>query len=526
MKNDVYSHGYFLYNTTSSTLYRNQTDCWFNVSDGSQTTYQLGDYINIEREGNIYNTSILTIAWDVHDYNNATEEDTFDNTSDCFSFPNTPVVNILNVSNITFGAIPAGAYNYTSTLFCINDSNWTNATYNISYQWDGISWRTDFGVAGLNGSVIEPMVDNPHGDPDWSIEWGYMQNVSIFGTYYDIILANDTGYTYQRCVYEPPEDGQCAKKAWLVPTSDGNFSSSNVIGVNIGQNFTTDLYLAAVGPHDGDGITVANFSTLSGFGLSQYPAIGDVPLADGTMSYFTVLDETTLGRNLDMNDSTNVPFYMLTFDSDFNGVQKLTSNLIDDDLEIVEWCYNDQGSETQIDFSGDENYTGMNASWTRENWNGLPSGIYNGNARFGEHYPGLEWEDQPEWQIPFYNNTHMLISKDRWKTNESDNVSIYLKVYDFDQTAIQGANVSVQQVAMAMPFMGFQILPAANYSVDTTYNVTDQYGYALLEISPVQIGQANPGEWAYSEYQVVIRIDAPQGTKTWERWFCVGVCGW
>jgi len=58
-------HGYFFYNSTSGVLYRNTTDCWFDLS-ASQTTYQEGSHINIERDGKIFNATILTIDRDMY----------------------------------------------------------------------------------------------------------------------------------------------------------------------------------------------------------------------------------------------------------------------------------------------------------------------------------------------------------------------------------------------------------------------------------------------------------------------------
>ncbi|MCK4555062.1 MAG: hypothetical protein KAT83_00490, partial [Candidatus Aenigmarchaeota archaeon] len=434
------NHGYFFYNLSSGILYRNETDCWFNVS--TSPTYQEGSHITIEKEGTTFNATILKIDRDMYNEGNP-------------------------------------------------------------------SWRADFGVAGLlNVSEIQPMANNTN-NPQYGLEWGYMQNVSIFGTYYDIILANDT-YTYQRCSLEASPDGQCAKKAWLVPTSIGNFSDPQAIGVKIGENFTDDLYLASVGPNDGDGINVGNFS---GFGLIQPPGIGMIPLADNTASYFAVLNETALGYDLDKNASTNKTFYMLAFDSDFNGEPKLTSNLIDDDLELMQGTLNIEGTETPYDFTGPEN-------GTNERWGGLPTGIYGGCASFGEENNNMTDGQRPSWDIPLFNSTDkMVLRKHSWRINETQPVDILLKIFSFDQTPIPGANLSVTKVAQANWFGFSELEKGTDYSVNTTYNVTDQYGYGLLKVSPVS-------EWTNANYQVVMNIETQQGNETLERWFCVGGCEW
>ena len=337
-----------------------------------------------------------------------------------------------------------------------------------------------------------------------------MQNVSIFGTYYDVILANDT-YNYQRCSLEASPDGQCAKKAWLVPTAIGNFSDPQAIGVIIGENFTDELYLASVGPNDGDGINVGNFS---GFGLIQPPGIGMIPLADNTASYFAVLNETVLGYDLDKNATTNKTFYMLAFDSDFNGEQKLTSNLIDDDLELMQGSLNIEGTETPYDFTGAEN-------GTDERWGGLPTGIYGGHASFGEENSNMTDEQRPSWDVPLFNSTDkMVLRKHAWRINETQPVDLLLKIFSFDQTPIQGANLSVTKVARASWFGFSELAKGTDYSVTTTYNVTDQYGYGLLKVSPATSWETN------ANYQVVMNIETLQGNETLERWFCVGGCEW
>jgi hypothetical protein len=275
------------------------------------------------------------------------------------------------------------------------------------------------------------------------------------------------------------------------------------------------LYLAAIGPNDGDGITVGNFSALTGLGLPQLPAIGGIPLADSTTSYFAVLDEAALNYDLDKNGSISAPFYMLAFDSDFNGKQNLTSALIDDDLELLPWSVRIGEIEIQYDFTQNESYAYGNR--TREQWGNLPSGIWTGNVRFGDDYSNVyNWDEQPSWDVPFYNNTNMIIRKSEWRVNPNKPVDVLLKIYNFNQNPIQGANVSVTKVARSS-WMGFQVLSPSNYTVDKTYNVTDSYGYSFLKITPV-------GTWSSGQYQVLVNIQAPQGTETLERWFCVGGC--
>ncbi len=456
--------------------------------------------------GNI--TPFLRMDWNVpssaYFFYNSTENKLYRNDSGCVFNTSAAQATYQQGSYLTFNT-RGKSYNTTALKLDV-------------YQYAGCGgnncWRADFGIAGISNSTMLPVQNT--GNSQWPYAWGYMQNVSIAGTNYDVLFANDS-YTYQRCIYEGINE--CAKKAFLVQTSSGNFSSSS--GVNVGQNFTPELYLAKVGPWDNDGILAGNFSQLPG---GAKPAIADISFADGTTSYFNALDETVLSMDLDKDGYRNKTFYMLAFDNNFDGVQQLTNNIVDDDLQLVGWTSNVNGSSIDIDFSGNEIYTGLNSSWTREKWEGLPTGVWQGSARFGDDYAGRNWDQQPWWQIPFFNSTTAILSNDKWRASSTDNMSVVLKIYNFDQSAIANANVSVTQVARAT-FSGFQIIPPSGYSVNNAYNRTDAYGYGLLRVSPVQISSAPAGTWPDGNYQVMVNIQAPSGNETYERWFCVGACG-
>jgi len=514
------NNDYFFYNSTSGLLYRNTTSCWFNTI--TTPSYQQGSYFTVSKDGRNYNVSVLAIDFSPYNNNTVPSWVVAINDNDTWNpFPNTNVYSVISVQNVSTGIVlPSDQYQWNSIHFKLTvNSSYSTGVYNITYQYNNNYWRADFGVAGVNSSVILPMVNNPSGDPSWAIEWGYMQNVNMFGSYYDVILANDT-YNYQRCVLEPQQDGQCAKKAWLIPKSIANFSDSSVQGLRPGQNFTSSLYLSSVGPNDGDGITVGNFSSVnSTFGLSQLPMIAGIGMEFPNITRFNVLSESVLNYDLDRDGGKNRTYYMLLFDSDFNGQQNPSHILIDDDLQIVTWGHGD----TPLDLYQNEIYNGANfdgINRTDERWNNLPSGIYNGNACFGQDYnvSNRQWEYQPCWDMPFFNTSHMLLKKSMWRINSDQNVSLLLKVYNFDQTPISGASVGVMQMARSLPLIGFQVLSPSDYTVDTTYNVTDSYGFSLLKISPTTV------TWADGNYQIIANIQSSQGNETLERWFCVGSC--
>ena len=137
-----------------------------------------------------------------------------------------------------------------------------------------------------------------------------------------------------------------------------------------------------------------------------------------------------------------------------------------------------------------------------------------GNAWFGEGYQDLDEQYQPSWQIPFFNNTHIIFQKSTWIVRNSSNVDILLRVYDFDRSPIQNANLSVVKINRAS-HMGFETYN--NYQVDTTYNVTDQSGYGILKLIP-------DSHWDNGNYQVLLKVESEVGVENIERWFCVGMC--
>ncbi|MEM7825213.1 MAG: hypothetical protein QXO27_04545, partial [Candidatus Aenigmatarchaeota archaeon] len=342
---------------------------------------------------------------------------------------------------------------------------------------------------------------------EWGTQWSYLQNLNIFGTNYDVILANHSNVQNPICSSQATD--QCVNSLWIVPSISRNFSlAENLV---VGENFTKDLYLVSVGPNDGNGIIIGNFSLLPNLEEMKGPAFGGFPVADNTPTYLGILNETELNYDLNKDSELNETFYVILFDGDFNYQQSVTNNLVDDDLELMPWIMKIGDEDVAIDYTRGE--TGMN-----ENWGELPRGVWTGSIRFGNenNNKNVKWEYQPYWDIPFVNNTHLLLKKQKWVVDENKPVDIVLKVYDFDQTPISGANISITKISRASP-MGFQTF--SDYQVNTMYNVTNLDGFAILKITP------NSG-WLAGQYQVIVSIQASQGTESVERWFCVGNCGW
>lgn len=350
------------------------------------------------------------------------------------------------------------------------------------------------GLINLNQSLIEPLKlesSGVDGNPSW--RWRIMA-LNISDVDYNVVLANDT-IDYPQCVIWNTEE--CTKKGWF--NVGWNFSSP--IGARIGENFTEELYVAKLGPNPWDGIVIANFSQ-----VSQKPRV-DVRVRDNTTSYFKEFSESSLGIDLNLDGALDQTFYAVTFDAKENSNQTLTDVVSDDDMNITEewWSQNIDGEDYYKDFYNNE--TGMS-----EGRNGLPIGLSNGNIRFGEYNNSLSWEENPEWEILVYNNTDMLIRKNKWEISVAENVTLILKTYNFDQTPIQGANITLTSL-MRMGF-GFHTLNSSDYILENVQNVTDQYGYGIIKLSPVIT-------WSSGEYMANFEVEYEGTTETVDRWFRV-----
>jgi len=503
------NNGFFFYNSTSGVLYRNITGCWFNLS-ASQLTYHKDSSIMINYEDKTYNTTILTIGKDLNKVEPWDVDFDFTEAQPCHNFNNVPVVGVTEVSNSS-GPLPPNVYNWTQTTVCINATEYLGHVYTVFYEWLRTDWRLDFGISGVDPSVIKPMSMNTN--DNWGVQWGYLQNVNIFGTNYDLILANHSDIQNPACYLQPSME-QCVSSLWLVPRINGNFSTPSTKNVTVGRNFTKDLYLASVGPNDGNGIVIGNFSLLPNLGEMKGPAFGGMPIADGTPAYFAILDEASLNYDLDKDSNKDKTFYMILFDSDFNYQSSVTANLVDDDLESLPWILKVNTQNGAADFSIDYTHEENDMN---ETWGNLPKGIWKGNARFGNQIQGVKWEYQPNWDIPFINNTHLILEKQKWEVNQNQPVDVLIKVSNFDQSPIVNANVTITKISRASS-AGFQ--PFSDYQVNTMYNTTNMGGFAILKITP------NSGTWLPGQYQLIINIQTKQGNENVERWFCVGSCGW
>ena len=341
------------------------------------------------------------------------------------------------------------------------------------------------GLMNFNSSIIKPL--RYAESPKWKI-----MALNLSGINYNIVLANSS-LNYPICSVWSVEE--CVKVAWF--DTDGNFS--NAINVSIGQNFTQDLYLASIGPNPWDGITIGNYSG------SIRPGVGIWISEDTNTTYFAIVNESEIGLDLNRDGIKDRTYYILTFDDYLDNNSEMTQNIVDDDYYITENWWSDFNLDNQTYYDFYENETGM-----VEIRNSLPTAIWSSNIMFGN-------EENLNWDIVFYNNTSMLIRKNRDISkgfNTTENVTFILKVYNFDNSPIINANVSVEKI-MRFTYVGGEYLEEGKDYITTTSNQTDNYGYALITISP-------NGTWPEGDYIVKIKIDYLGATEIEKEWFSVG----
>jgi hypothetical protein len=286
---------------------------------------------------------------------------------------------------------------------------------------------------------------------------------------------------------------ECVKAAWFSTT--GNFSGSSLTA--IGQNFTSDLYLAKIGPSPWDGLIIGNFSQISSLDL---PGV-DVRPMDNTPSYFARLDESVLGLDLNKNGNNDV-FYALAFDEKDDSLHELTTVIVDDDLNITsEWWAN--SSDNYKDFYGDE--IGM-----KEQRGGLPRGIWLGNIKFNES-ENMPYEQSAEWEVVLYNNTHMLLRKWRWWFAPNENITLILKAFEFNQTGIPNVNVTIDKIIYYGSGFPTLLQPNQDYNVTGT-NTTNADGYVVMKIT-------RNGNWQPGQYNVRIKASTENRVESTDNWF-------
>jgi hypothetical protein len=299
----------------------------------------------------------------------------------------------------------------------------------------------------------------------------------------------------------------CTKAAYF--TTDGNYSASQetLIGEPIMPG--SDLYLAKIGPSPWDGMFISNSSE-----LNVRPGV-DIMLEDSFTPRFAVLNESLLSVDLNLDKDTGDVFYAVVFDDYSDGVARATSILVDDDLNITQDWWGEGWSESGIinpkDFYGNES----GATEIRGN---LPTAMWGGSIGFAPWNGSIPHEEQPWWDVKMYNGTHMLLMKHKWSLKPEENMTFVIRAYGFDQSPIEGANLSVERVVMFTP-LGHKVLQeGTDFTVTNVQGVTDSNGYGIVTIAP------KTGAWENGDYVATIAVVAGGGSEKIDMWFRVG--GW
>jgi len=374
------------------------------------------------------------------------------------------------------------------------------------------------GIAGLDINVIKPLTIERWG-PNRAPQWQIM-TINRSGTLYNVIFANDTSLDY-------PQAGtwgtqHASKVIWT--DTDGDFSDATKYV--IGQTLSGGEYLASVGPDPWRGIIIANSSNLSSIGISANPGI-DVKVYDNTPVYFGKINESDASLDTDLNmdgDKADV-FYMVAFDDFDDGSQALTRIYVDDDMNITEpWWANSSNvrSEeyylyTYYDFYGSEE-----ASMSEQEGHPPSGGMWGGHIRFGPDNQSQSWEDSPGWNIKAYNGTNMILEKNMWGLDNNKTISLTVKVFDFSQSPMSGANVSLEKLMRFGGGQPFKELNASegDYTLAQTQNVTDSNGFAMLKVQPPGAGWLDG-----AEYIATIKVQYNSMEEMIRNWFRIGKGG-
>jgi len=397
-----------------------------------------------------------------------------------------------NGGNCNFSTIDASSLNGQVNL------TFSNHTYMLYVLDVNVTNDQSKGVVvGLTG--VDPSVVYPLRNESDTLSWRLMA-VNISGNNYDVLLVNESAAPYPMCTIGSMQE--CAKAAYF--DTDGNFSNS--IGVFIHGNFTPDLYMARVGPGPWEGIVIGNMSRLN-LSSTSAPGIGTRISGNATTSLYVKLEESAINLDLDRDGGKNKTFFMLAFDDRDDGLSQLTDNVVDDDANMTEdWWADDSGNYQ--DFYSSE------CGQIREQRNRLPWGSEWGNARFGEMQEDVMYEQQPEWEIVNFNNTDMLLRKQRWWFPPSQNMTFIVRVYGFDQNPIANANVSVEKLMLFTPFgASFLNASAGAYSAVPSMALTNQYGWALISL--------RNNTWQEGNYMAQIKIETAGNIERTYNWFTV-----
>jgi hypothetical protein len=379
----------------------------------------------------------------------------------------------------------------------------------------------------LNGTIgnaaIGPLSVNLTFEPTGIDSWGQnrsptwqIMSMNRSGTIYNVIFTNDTSLSYPQAVTWGSD--RVSKAARI--DDDGDFGDAS--SMIIGTTFSGNEYLSSVGPDPWRGLSLTDSSNLSGIGITAKPGL-DLRVYDNTPVYLGKINESDSSLDTDVNldgDKTDI-FYMVAFDEFDDGSKALTRLYIDDDLNITEpWWANSSNvrSERYYEYTYFDFYGNEQGNISEQEGN-PPTGMWGGNLRFSPYNESQSWEESTGWNIKAYNGTNLIIEKNVWQLNLNKTISLTVKVFDFSQNAIAGANVTLEKLNRFGGGQPYKELneSANDYTLSRVQNITDSNGYAMLKVAPPGVGWLNNAEYIAS-----IKVEYGGMEETVRNWFRVG----
>jgi hypothetical protein len=375
------------------------------------------------------------------------------------------------------------------------------------------------GINITNISLMTPVIVDPY---DGGGRWKLV-SMNLSGVRANALLTN-ASYHKMCEVYS----GECASAAFI--TTTGNYGELTladkvVSGSNLSSIGLDNYYIASLGPNTWEGISIIDGSNIS-VGMAK-PIFGNLYMRDPTPILFKFVNESSVDIDLNMDGTLDQTYYIVAVDDLADGQQAVTRIIIDDDNEITPMWQSTGENTAYYDYSGNESGTIV------EQWGNVPNAIWTGNLNFGpeeenrnnQSYQNIPWDQKPSWEILMFDNQDMLVSKDMWcGIDENDTLKMIVRVYNFNQSNIVGANVSINKVYRFGSMSG-GIYNSSYYNV--TSALTTSSGYAIVSISPVAGHPWDTNNGMNSDYIFKVLINSSGETATNERYTMIGGgCQW
>jgi hypothetical protein len=401
---------------------------------------------------------------------------------------------------INFSQGDNGESVYMLQVLAINASNESN--------------RNSYALIGANisnTSIMKPIqLDNYDGSGRWRLI-----AMNLTGTITNALLVN-TSYNPICGVWS----GECITGAFF--TTTGNYegmTSDDALGVGdeIGDAVPgiSDLYISGIGPNSWEAISISDGSQLPS-GIVK-PVFGNLYVGDNTPIMVKFVNETNETIDLNLDGDTADTFYIIVYDDLQDGTQLANRIVIDDDNYVTSNWQSQSTPATYYDYTGEE-------SGIPEQWGSVPNAIWSGNLMFGpeqgnETYSQLPWEDKAGWNVILFDAKDMLINKESWcGIEENDILKLIVRAYNFNQSNIVGANISISKIYQYGAMSG-GVYDPLEYTADSA--LTDANGYAIVTIAPTSSWDTDNGRGSDYIFKISVR-DTANNTATTDKYARIG----